>query len=85
MIAKEGIQMLKLMYLRKVIAGYQPIVSDMGASNSRALAIIDRANADNYDRVMKNSRQYLTMLVDIGVTAKAELDALDALDLYDKI
>lgn len=49
------------------------------------MAIIYRANADNYDRVMKISRQYLTMLVDIGVTAKAELDALDALDLYDKI
>lgn len=80
MIAKEGIQMLQLMYLRMVFRNFKPIANDIGRANERALAIIDMTNANNYARTMEVSKQYLTTLVSIGSMAKIVLDGLDSTD-----
>ena len=82
MITNNGIQMLKLMHLRKVLTAFEPIAGNIGEANKNALKLIDVTNADIYDKTMEVSEQYLQSLVAVGAMAKM---ALDGLALYDKI
>ena len=82
MITNNGIQMLKLMHLRKVLTDFEPIVGNIGETNKNALKFIDVTNADSYDKTMEVSERYLQSLVAVGAIAKM---ALDGLALYDKI
>ena len=82
MITNNGIQMLKLMHLRKVLTDFEPIAGNIGETTKNALKLIDVTNADSYDKTMEGSERYLQSLVVVGVMAKM---ALDDLALYDKI
>ena len=82
MITNNGIQMLKLMNLRKGLTAFEPIAGNIGEANKNALKLIDVTNADIYDKTMEVSEQYLQSLVAVGAMAKM---ALDGLALYDKI
>lgn len=82
MITNNGIEMLKLMHLRKVLASFEPVASNIGEANKNALKLIDVTNADIYDKTMEVSERYLQTLVAVGAMAKM---ALDGLVLYDKL
>ena len=82
MITNNGIQMLKLMYLHKVLTDFELVAGNIGEANKNALKLIDVTNADSYDKTMEVSEQYLQSLVAVGAMAKM---ALDGLALYDKI
>ena len=55
MITNNGIQMLKLMHLRKVLTAFEPIAGNIGEANKNALKLIDVTNADIYDKTMEVS------------------------------